>query len=178
MATTDLPLFDDLKGRKLIPTFFSLKGGLMPAKKIVITTIIAVIAATVLITGCRHRSPEERAERLTDKIASELDLNAAQKDQLNRFKNELVAKGLRMREKRDRFKNELITQIKSDTFDPAPIEALISEHKKDMDDMLALILKQMTEFHGTLTPEQKAKLVAKVERFDRCGKHRCPFSRD
>ena len=47
---------------------------------------LALAVATVfVVTGC-YRTPEQRAEHMVQRIASELDLNDAQKAQLGRIK--------------------------------------------------------------------------------------------
>jgi len=140
-------------------------------KKSIITGSIAILIVTALFfVGCRHRSPEDRVERLTQKIASELDLNENQRKQLDGYKNEFIAKGKEMRSRHDVFKNELIKQLKSDKFDPTEINGMISQHRTDMDAMISLFMTRFSEFHSTLTPEQKEKLVAKLEKFEKRGK--------
>jgi hypothetical protein len=43
------------------------------------------------------------------------------------------------------------------------VKAVIAEHRAQMDEAVDLIVDRMVEFHKTLTPEQKEKLVAKIE---------------
>ena len=45
------------------------------------------------------------------------------------------------------------------------VKAVIAGHRAQMDKVVDLIVDCMVEFHKTLTPEQKEKLVAKIETF-------------
>jgi len=142
----------------------------MLKKSIITSFVVLLIVSGLLFAGCRHLSPEDRAEKLTRKIAGELELDENQKNQLIGYKNELMAKGKEMRSRHGDFKNELIKQLKSDKFDQTVINEMISRHRTDMDAMISLFITRLSEFHGTLTPEQKEKIVAKIETFEKRGR--------
>ena len=60
---------------------------------------------------------------------------------------------------------ELVTQLRSEEIDKVRVKALVGEHRAQMDEIIDLIVDRLAEFHKTLTPEQKDKLVAKIETF-------------
>jgi Spy/CpxP family protein refolding chaperone len=45
------------------------------------------------------------------------------------------------------------------------VKAVIAERRAQMDEIVDLIVVRLAEFHKTLTPEQKEKLIAKIETF-------------
>ena len=49
----------------------------------------------------------------------------------------------------------------------AELKSLIARHRVQMDELIDMALERLVAFHKTLTPEQKAKLVKKLEDFDR-----------
>jgi Spy/CpxP family protein refolding chaperone len=60
---------------------------------------------------------------------------------------------------------ELVVQLRSEEIDQVRVKDLIAEHRAKMDEIVDLVVTRLSEFHQTLTPEQKEKLVAKIETF-------------
>ena len=128
--------------------------------------IIGVLISSLgLFSGCRRSSHAYKAEFMVDYISETLDLDDNQQAQLNQIKDELMAKVGQMRADRASMQEELLAQLRSEEIDQARIKAMIAERRAQMDAIIDLIVVRLAEFHKTLTPEQKEKLVAKIETF-------------
>ena len=62
--------------------------------------------------------------------------------------------------------DELKRQLSGNTIDTVRVKTLIAEHRAGMDDVIDLVVDRMAEFHATLLPEQREKLVSKLEKFE------------
>ncbi len=130
--------------------------------------VMASLASVAAVTNCRpwkHKSPEERAEWMAKRITKELDLNDAQKQVLNKIKDEIVA---RMKaEKSDRalqFK-EMTGLLRADTIDKTKLAALRKSHEAQRESMEALFVEKALELHKVLTPEQRNKAADLIEKY-------------
>jgi len=130
-------------------------------KKLVwIPLTLLLIGGILVLTACRAITPDKRAEWMTDKIASKLDLNEDQRKMLDEMKVEILAKHREMRGDRSAMKDELTALLTSDKIDRVRLETMINKKKAEIDSALSLLTDRFVEFHDTLTPEQKTKLVA------------------
>ena len=100
-----------------------------------------------------------------DYIAETLDLTEGQQEQLNLIKNELLEKGKQMRAGHHTMHEEIVAQLGSEEINQERLKVLIAERRSQMDEFIDLAVARLAEFHRTLTPEQRAKLVAKIETF-------------
>ena len=124
-----------------------------------------LIAGLGLFTGCRRSSHAQKAEFMVDYVSETLDLDASQQAQLNQIKDELIKKVQQMRAGRASMYEELVAQLRSEEIDQARVSTIIAERRAQMDELIDLLVVRLAEFHKTLTPEQKEKLVAKIETF-------------
>ena len=137
----------------------------MLKKGLYISMITLLIAGVAGFSGCRRHGHAHKAEFMVDYISETLDLNESQQAQLNQIKEELMEKAQKMHANKESMHEELVTQLRSEEIDQALVKAKIAEHRVQMDDIIDLIVVRLAEFHKTLTPEQKEKLVAKIETF-------------
>ena len=128
--------------------------------------LIALLASSLgFFSGCRRDSHVHKAEFIVDYIVETLDLTESQQDQLNLIKDELMEKGKQMRAGHESMHEEIVAQLGSEEINQERMKTLIAERRAKMDDFIDLALARLTEFHKTLTAEQRAKLVAKIETF-------------
>ena len=125
----------------------------------------ALITSLGLFSGCRRSSGAHKAAFIVDYISETLDLDDSQQALLNQIKDELMAKADQMRADRASMHAELIAQLRSEEIDQARVKAMIAGHRAKMDEVIDLIVFRLAEFHKTLSPEQKEKLIAKIEAF-------------
>jgi Spy/CpxP family protein refolding chaperone len=137
----------------------------MVKKKVTIVLICVFISAALIFTGCRSHSPEGKAEFMVDYIAETLDLNDGQKAQLDEIKDEFLAKAKEMHAKKEAMHDEFIAELRKEEIDQQRMQELISQKKEQMAEIMDLAVVRLAEFHRTLTPDQREKLVAKLEYF-------------
>ena len=124
-----------------------------------------LISGVALFSGCRRHSHGHKAEFMVDYISETLDLNESQQAQLDQIKDELMEKAQQMHADKESMHAELVAQLRSEEIDQMRVKAVIAEHRAQMDEIVDLVVVRLAEFHKTLTPEQKEKLIAKIETF-------------
>jgi len=137
----------------------------MLKKGLYTSIIVLLIAGVVGFTGCRRHSHAHKAEFMVDYISESLDLNESQQEQLNQIKDELMEEARQMHAKKESMHEDLVAQLRSEEIDQEFVKAKIAEHRAQMDGIIDLAVVRFAEFHKTLTPEQKEKMVAKIETF-------------
>jgi uncharacterized membrane protein len=116
--------------------------------------------------GCRHgHDPAQRADWIAKKIASELDLNDAQKAKLDLIKQEFLAQREKGKQEREEAFQTLLAQIRSKQLDTEKLQALIDRRHKHMEEVAPTVLKKIADFHASLSDEQKEKAARKFEKF-------------
>mgnify|MGYP003597251757 CR=1 FL=1 len=132
-----------------------------------ILVVGAALMSVAAVTNCRpwkHKSPEERAEWMAKKISKELDLNDAQKQVLNKIKDEIVAKHKAEKSNRDLQFAELTKLIRSETIDNKKLTELRQRHRAERETMEAMFVEKALELHKVLTPEQRNKAADLLEK--------------
>ena len=148
----------------------------MSKKRGVFATLILIPAIGIMVfSGCREKTHENMAARIIEEATEELGLNDGQVEHLNTIKEELVEKTREIREDHSSIKDAVIAQLKSDEIDQDKLVALITEHKAKMTETIPLFVSHLAEFHSTLTPEQKDKLVDHLEDMESGRRKHCFF---
>jgi Spy/CpxP family protein refolding chaperone len=137
----------------------------MVKKGLYILMIGMLISGVALFSGCRRHSHGHKAEFMVDYISETLDLNESQQTQLDQIKDELMAKAQQMHADKESMHAELVAQLRSEEIDQIRVKAVVAEHRTQMDEIIDLIVDRLAEFHRTLTPAQKEKLISKIETF-------------
>ncbi len=137
---------------------------------IIAAGVLSVAALGFALQGCKHgpwghHSPEQRAEYAVKHIASKLDLNDEQKAKLEKIKDEVVAKFKEERGKSKGMHEQALALWKQDTVNRADVEKLFAGREDHMKTMRPFIIDKLIEFHGILTPEQRAKAAGIMEEF-------------
>lgn len=116
--------------------------------------------------GCRSHGhdPAERAEWMTKKIASELDLSDAQKAKLDIVKQEILAAREKGKQEREEAFSTILAQIRSKQLDTGKLQALMDRHHKHMGEISPSVLSKIADFHASLTDEQREKAAQKLEK--------------
>ncbi len=127
------------------------------------TLAVLMALSALIVTGC-YRTPEQRAEYFVKRMAAELKLNDAQKAQLEKIKGEFLARRPEMAKLREESVKEANELMRSPEIDKAKLNALIEKNTSQLDDFVRFVFAKFTEIHDMLTPEQRDKLVAMVEK--------------
>ncbi len=144
----------------------------MVKKGLTISLICVFISAALVFTGCRSHSAHGKAEFMVDYIAETLDLNDPQRAQLDDIKEEFLAKAKEMHAKKAAMHAELMAELRKEEIDQQRMKELIAQKQEQMAEIMDLAVVRLADFHRTLTPDQKEKLVAKLEWFHEKHKHR------
>jgi Spy/CpxP family protein refolding chaperone len=144
----------------------------MVKKKVTIVLICVFISAALLFTGCRSHSPHGKVEFMVDYIAETLDLNDGQRAQLDEIKDEFMVKAKEMHAQKEAMHAELVAELRKEDINQENLKSLIAQKRAQMDEMIDLAMIRLVEFHKTLSPEQREKLVAKLEYFHEKHQHR------
>jgi Spy/CpxP family protein refolding chaperone len=144
----------------------------MVKKRLTFVLICAFISAALLFSGCRSHSPDHKVEFMVDYIAETLDLNDEQRAQLEDIKEEFMAKARDMHAQKEAMHAELMAELRKAEIDQEKVRDLIAQKRLQMDEMIDLAVVRLVEFHKTLSPEQREKLVAKLEYFHEKHQHR------
>ncbi len=137
----------------------------MVKKGLTIVTIGAFIAAALIFSGCRSHSYQGKAEFMVDYVAETLDLTDEQRAQLEGIKEEFVAKAEAMRAEKKAMHDAFMAELRKAEIDPQLLKGLIAQKQEQMTEILDLAVTRLAEFHRTLTPEQREKLVDKLAYF-------------
>jgi Spy/CpxP family protein refolding chaperone len=127
--------------------------------------MISLVFGVGFFSGCRPHGHHRGVEFAVDYVTEVLDLTEAQQQHLNQIKDELMAKREQMRAKKAEHHDEAVVLLLSEEIDQVRVKEIVAEHRVQMDEMIDLVVVRFAEFHHTLTPEQKTKLVKKLEGF-------------
>ncbi|HAK59694.1 MAG TPA: hypothetical protein DCO77_04835 [Nitrospiraceae bacterium] len=134
-------------------------------------TIILLAGFTLFAsTGC-SRTPEQRADRIVEHMAKKLELNDTQKARLDKIKGEFIVKRQELITSRGGTFEEANALMRSETIDQARLNALVDKNKEQAADMVQFVFAKFNEIHDILTPEQREKLVSKIEKYKGKGRY-------
>jgi Spy/CpxP family protein refolding chaperone len=102
-------------------------------------------------------------------MAKELKLDDGQKAKLEKIKDEFLAKRPEMSKTREDAIKEANELMRSAEIDKAKLDALVAKSQTHANDMVGFIASKFTEIHDMLTPEQREKLVAQIEKHMKHG---------
>ena len=138
----------------------------MLKKGLIITSIGFLVLGIAFVSACRHPH-SDKAAFAVDYVAEILDLTPAQQEQLDQYLGEITEKGKELRESRKVVHQEFMTLLKNDTLDEEQLKNLAAKNRSRMDEMASLLIKRVADYYQTLTPEQKEKLILKLENYEK-----------
>ena len=133
-------------------------------KKITIIAIITVlVCGLVSIMGCRRHAQMGQVAFMMDYLTEALDLTDDQQALLKQYVGDVMKKGMELKKNQAIVRQAVIEQFKNDAIDQQYILNLIARNKSKSDEMTQLVIQRFSDFHQMLTPEQRAKLLKKIE---------------
>lgn len=134
-------------------------------KKAPFIATIVLLSSLSLFAACKPHGPLHGAFAL-DYLVETLDLNSEQEQQLAGIRDELRAKVEALHEDRKEIRDTLKAQLLADVIDKDIVRRIISDHRAKMDEVIDLAVDRLIAFHSGLNPEQRAKLVSKLDKFE------------
>lgn len=136
---------------------------------LVLVAILLFVSALIM-GGCSHRRyghhwggkySEKKAEHIVKKLSRKLDLDEEQKANLEKIKDEILAKAdeLKLKGSMSAIHDEFTSQLRQDTIDQEKINSMLAGKEANMKEMREFLVAKFAEFHSTLTAEQKEKLA-------------------
>ena len=104
---------------------------------------------------------------MVERFADKLDLTADQREQFTLMAEEAKRKHGEMYSLRMATRAEVMGELRKETIDKAKIDALYDDVKTRFDELYGLFSERFIAFHRSLTPEQKEKLIAQMEKHHR-----------
>ena len=144
----------------------------MLKKGFTFTLIGVFITGALMFSGCRSHSHHGKAEFMIDYVAETLDLTDEQRVQLDGIKDEFIAKAQEMHAQKAAMHAAFMDELRKAEMSRDNLNDLIAQKRAQMDEMINLAMERLVEFHKTLTPEQREKLVAKIEYFHDKHQHK------
>lgn len=135
---------------------------------IIITTLL-MAGGLLLFGGCRHGHKDDQAhvDFVIDYLGEVLDLDQAQQEKLEKIRMELTPRIAALRDARQKMHPMVKEQLAAERIDTGAVKEAIGEHRRQLDQVIDLAVDRFAEFHAILTPEQRQKLIAKLEKMEK-----------
>lgn len=147
------------------------------AKKLISFTAITLLAVSgFILAGCGPQrffcaTPEERAAMIVKKMTRDLSLTKEQVEKVNRIKEEILVKTKNIRDERESVHSDMKALITSSKLDRNQVNRFIAGREDKFRALKPFFVDKLVEFHAILTPEQRAKVAEKMDKFHNwCGK--------
>ncbi len=133
--------------------------------------LIGFVTLTGFRGGCGRpdgRDPAAMAAFVTDRVddaLDDLDATDTQRAQVMVIKDRMLAEGQKLKATREATHEVLRAEWASEKPDAAKLHALVDARAEEMKAMAHQAVDAAVEVHAVLTPEQRAKLAKKAERF-------------
>lgn len=116
--------------------------------------------------GCKPSVHGKGKAFALDYISETLDLTEAQALELAAIQKEVESEIKTLHKDKLAMRDTLKEQIAVEQMDKTMIKSLVASHRKKMDQIIDLVIDRLVVFHRGLTPDQKAKLIKKIEKFE------------
>jgi len=126
--------------------------------KIVIITSGAVLLAGSIAACSHHRSPEQRAEWMMEKVSKELKLDDAQQAKLKTLSEDMLAIRKQMHNEFGSDRDQVLGLLDQPKLDQAKILGMVKEHTQTINEQAPKIVAAMGAFYDSLSPEQQAEM--------------------
>lgn len=129
--------------------------------------IIAAVTSVAILGGVaacgHHRSPEERADYMVEKVTSKLELTDAQVVELEQLKDELLSVRKSWLEERETVHNQVDNLLSQSTLDQQQVLNLVRERTDSINQKAPQVVTALAGFYDSLDPDQQAMLREKVQ---------------
>ena len=136
-------------------------------RTIIYMTGIALL--TTSIVACHRGTPEERGERMVQKVAEELELTETQQARLSEVKDEFLDTRKTMRSNREQTKTDIQAMLKQATLDRSKANSIVNQHIETIHSRSPVIIDAIGNFYDSLDDAQRAELTEFIE--DKMNSH-------
>ena len=128
----------------------------------IILGLLVVVTIPLTTTGCRNQ--EMSSIRATEIATDRLGLSDEQSQKIEPIVEDLFSEKESLQEIRQTINDEILSQMKSETADAEKLEAVLTGSFEQLRAKLPKFTNSFAKFHATLTPEQRAEIVEKMEK--------------
>ena len=133
-----------------------------------------IVLLTTSIVACNRGTPEERGERMIQKITEELALTEMQQSNLSEVKDRFLEMRKTMQSNRVQTKTDIQLMLKKPTLDRDMANSIVNQHIETIHSGSPAIISAIGDFYDSLDDTQRAEIRAFVE--DKMEhSHRRPF---
>lgn len=125
--------------------------------------LFTVIIGSLSLGGCFHGKGHHKGEMMFEYLSWKLDFSDEQQVLLEDVKTEMMKARQSMKEQRKQDKASFIALINNETLDTEAAMALFDKKHQAIEAHAPAVLEKVAVLHATLTPEQKEKIVEKIE---------------
>ena len=118
---------------------------------------------TTSIVACNRGTPEERGERIVQKITEELELTETQQTRLSDVKNEFLDMRKTMRSNREQTQTDIQAMLKQPTLDRNKANSIVNQHIETIHSRSPAIIDAIGNFYDSLDDAQRAELREFIE---------------
>ena len=129
---------------------------------------------TTSIVACNRGTPEERGERMVQKITEELALTEMQQTNLSEVKDRFLEMRKTMQSNREQTKTDIQLMLKKPTLDRDMVNTIVNQHIETVHSGSPAIINAIGDFYDSLDDMQRAEIREFVEDKMEHG-HRRPF---
>lgn len=135
--------------------------------------IISGLALSLTLLGCgHHKTPEEKAEWITKKITSKLDLNTQQQVNFKQLADQVLISKNAVHENRKQHHEKLLTMLDSPTLDQDLLQGIVSDMTSRVNQQSYAVIDKLAGFYDSLNDQQRAKLREHLAEKMEDGHHR------
>ena len=135
----------------------------MKLTKRTIIYITGIALITTSIVACNRGTPEERGERMVQKVSEELELTETQQTRLTEVKNEFLEMRKTMRSDREQTKTDIQAMLQQPTFDRTMANSIVNQHIETIHSRSPVIIDAIGNFYDSLDDTQRAELREFIE---------------
>ena len=124
--------------------------------------ILVICAGGLFLAACQPHQGRHSG-MMFDLVAYKLDLSEVQEEKLFAIKDEMKRLSREAMQEKQNHKQTLVDMINSDTLDQQQVLDMFQQHQEKIMAAAPSVIEKVAEFHASLTPDQKAKIVKKIE---------------
>ncbi len=124
---------------------------------------ITLMAGTLVLGGCRQRSPEPwDTAHFVEEVSDELDLTTEQERDLTRIVDEARPELVYLHEYGRSARKSLHAKLGQDTVTATELEESLHTMLDELRARVPVVAKSLADFHALLTPEQRKELTEEL----------------
>lgn len=145
-----------------------MKTGPLAYSTVLVITFIAL--GSLGACGFWSKTPEERAQWITEEVSDELELNSEQRKKLEQLVALVMQNRAEFYKDRQQKRDALLEMVQAESFDQQRAVAMIRQKTRFIEEKAPETIRAYAELHNTLNREQRLniheQLTEMFERYD------------